>query len=612
MKRKLMALLCACILLSGCQSGSDPTVQTQPTVPETTVATEPTVSLMEQGVPLAESPNLLYIPNEIIEGMVSPRLRLLGNGLLVSDYTNQKLRLYHISLEDGSLVASTVFKSSMEPRIAIGNGEIGISDGGNRVVTILDMDLKTLRTYDVNAEGGDWYLSPELDTLYIFQDERGLMAYDLETGDERWLVDNGFQVLVEDSGNGYVYFTYTDRSDQKTYERCLDLATGTVETVPMLGSYTRQGEVWLVRKGQESVLVLGEDQFLVNWTDSPVRLLSPRRQLLVMDASQRTLMLHDEEGKFLSICSLPQSSHAMMGEDLVWSGYWEGYFFTDFLGEYSRLMFWDVNAETGIEGEDLTMEPRGIVQLPESLLEPALYERARELSERFGVEIYLADQCELIYTHYESFAVTDPVYVTGALDILENAMSVYPEGFFRQLCYGTVETIRIEVVGALHVREGITERTNSAAGFAQHQGDYFSIVLDAFSIDEGTIFHEFSHIIDKKLEWDADIRPEALYSEAAWRDLQPEGFEYIESYVETPEYVADYLTSGYFVREYGMRFPTEDRAVLMESAMMLESRYFEPGSGLRAKLQYYAECIRDCFDTEGWPEVLPWEQVLTE
>ena len=35
MKRKLMALLCACILLSGCQSGSDPTVQTQPTVPET-------------------------------------------------------------------------------------------------------------------------------------------------------------------------------------------------------------------------------------------------------------------------------------------------------------------------------------------------------------------------------------------------------------------------------------------------------------------------------------------------------------------------------------------------------------------------------------------------
>ena len=44
--------------------------------------------------------------------------------------------------------------------------------------------------------------------------------------------------------------------------------------------------------------------------------------------------------------------------------------------------------------------------------------------------------------------------------------------------------------------------------------------------------------------------------------------------------------------------------------MMLESRYFEPGSGLRAKLEYYAECIRDCFDTEGWPEVLPWEQVL--
>ena len=610
MKRKLMALLFAGILLSGCQSGSDPTVQTQPTVPENTVVAEPTVSLMEQGVPLAESPNLLYIPNEIIEGMVSPRLRLLGNGLLASDYTYKKLTLNHLSLEDGSLVASTVFKSSMEPRIAIGNGEIGISDGGNRVVTILDMDLKTLRTYDVNAEGGDWYLSPALDTLYIFQDERGLMAYDLETGDERWLVDNGFQVLVEDSGNGYVYFTYTDRGDQKTYERCLDLATGTVETVPMVGSYTRQGEVWLVRKGQESVLVLGEDQFLVNWTDSPVRLLSPRRQLLVMDASQRTLMLHDEEGKFLSICSLPQSSHAMMGEDLVWSGYWDGYFFTDFLGEYSVLMFWDVNAET--EGEALTLDPLGMEQPTETLLEPALYDRAKEISERYGVEIVLGEQCELYYTHYESFALTDPEYVRTALDVLETALSRYPDGFFGQLCYDTVKTIRIEVVGSLYVREGVTDRTNSVAAFAQNRGSYYSIVVGGFMTREDTIYHEISHIIDKKLAWDAQIRPEALYSEEGWMALQPDGFRFIESYVETPEYVADYLDTGYFIKEYGMTFPTEDRAVLMESAMMLESRYFEPGSGLRAKLQYYADCIRDCFDTEGWPDVLPWEQVLTE
>ena len=608
MKRKLMALLCACILLSGCQSGSDPTVQTMPPTQAATETTVPTVSLLEQGETLAESPNLMYIPNETIEGMVSPRLRLLGNGLLVSDYANQKIRLNHISLEDGSLIASYALEASVETRIAIGNGEIGLSDRESALVTILDEGLQTLRTYTVTAGGEDWYLNSELDTLYIFFADRGVMAYDLETGAERWLVDNGFQVTATDSGNGYVYFTYTDRGDQKTYERCLDLATATVETVPMEGRYTRQGEIWLVQKIEEAVLVLGEDQFAVGWTDSPVRLLSPRRHLLVTDASQRTLMLHDTEGNFLSRCDLPQSSHAMMGEDLVWSGYWEGYFFTDFMGEYSRLMFWDVNAET--EGEDLALDPLGMAQPTETLLEPALCERARELSERFGVEIFLGEQCELIYTHYESFALTDPVYVSGALDVLEKALSRYPDGFFRQLCYDTVKTIRIEVVGSLYVREGVTDRRNSAAAFAQNRGSYYSIVVAGFTPREDTIYHEISHIIDKKLAWDAQIRPEALFSEEGWMALQPDGFRFIDSYVETPDYVADYLDTGYFIKEYGMTFPTEDRAVLMETAMMLEGRYFEPGSGLRAKLEYYAECIRDCFDTEGWPQVLPWEQVL--
>ena len=61
MKRKLMALLCACIMLSGCQSGSDPTVQTVPPTQAATETTVPTVSLMDQGETLAESPNLMYI-----------------------------------------------------------------------------------------------------------------------------------------------------------------------------------------------------------------------------------------------------------------------------------------------------------------------------------------------------------------------------------------------------------------------------------------------------------------------------------------------------------------------------------------------------------------------
>ena len=611
MKRKLTGLFCACLLLCGCQVGSDPTPPTQPPAQETTQPTVAAIPLLEQGTVLEESPNLRYIPNETLESMASPSLRLLGNGLLLSEYREQKLYLNHISLEDGALLASAVMAAGEDIGITIGSGEIGITDRESGLVTILDESLQTLRTYPMAVRGESWFLNPELDTLFSFVSDIGLVAHNLESGEERALVENGFQVNVLGSENGYVFFSYTDRGDQRTYHRALDLATATVETLPMDGTVlSRQGEVWLLQRDSDHILILGEDSFAVNWTDSPVRLLSPRRHLLVMDASQRTLMLHDTGGNFLSRCALPQSSHAVVGADFVWSGYWDGYFFTDFLGGDVRLMFWDVNSET--EGEALELVPLDEAQEPERLLEPALYERAQELSDRYGVEILIGEQCELVYTHFESYALTDPKYVWEALELLDKALSRYPDGFFRQLPFGTVETIRFEVVGALYAREGIDDYPNSVGAFAQQQDSYHSIVLDGFCIREDTIYHEVSHIIDKKLAWDAQIRADALFSEKSWLALQPEGFRYIETYVDMLEEALAYMDSGYFIRDYSLRYPTEDRADVLAAAMAQEDWSFAPGTGLRAKLQFYAACIRDCFDTENWPEVVCWEQVLKD
>ena len=70
------------------------------------------------------------------------------------------------------------------------------------------------------------------------------------------------------------------------------------------------------------------------------------------------------------------------------------------------------------------------------------------------------------------------------------------------------------------------------------------------------------------------------------------------------------MDSDFFIREYSMSVPSEDRADLMAAAMEGEIWAFEEGTGRRAKMRYYADCIRDCFDTEGWPETTLWEQVL--
>ena len=209
--------------------------------------------------------------------------------------------------------------------------------------------------------------------------------------------------------------------------------------------------------------------------------------------------------------------------------------------------------------------------------------------------------------------MNNPEYIRFALDTLEKALSQYPEGFFRQLCYGAVETVRIELVDALTVKEDAQNQPDAAIGFAQNMGSYYLVVLDGYQLREATIFHELSHLIDKRLEWDALIREDALYSNEAWIALQPPGFQYGYSYSDyaiDPETVQAYVDSGDFITDYSMTNPTEERAVLMETAMVDGTWAFEPGTGRRAKMQYYADCIRDCFNTDGWPETTLWEQVL--
>ena len=613
MKRKLVGLLCVCMLFSGCGSGSSMPLQTEsPTVES--LPTQIHLPLLEQGIPLEESSNLLYIPNAAVESMTAPEMRLFGNGLLLSECIENTLVLNHISLENGTLVKSASVSAASGTKLYIGSGEIGLCDRESGLISVLDEDFHLRRTYEVSQEGDDWYLNSELDTLYVFYYDRGLLARNLETGAELWLVDNGLRVASKGSRSTYVIFEYTDRADQKTYTRCLNLSTATLETLPIGGVITagiRQGETWLLQSGEAEgfyTVIKSESANCFTWADSPARLLSQKRHLLVADSSGRNLTLYETDGSFLSQCALPQNSNAVVGSDFIWSGYWEGYFFTDFIDSSCRLMFWDVSAAT--EGEDLQMSPPEQTQQSQPVLESSLYERAAQLSQRFGVDIRIAEQCSLDYSHYDAYALTDPTFIRSALDILEEGLSKYPDGFFLQLPYGSIESIRIELVGGLMLKSDVTTHTDDAGAFAQDRGSYYGIVLNGFLMSEKTLHHEFSHIIDSRLEWDSMIREDALYDEDTWLLLQPEGFYYAMSYTEIPEELLHFLESRYFITEYALTYPTEDRARLMESAMGNFTWDFEPGSGTRMKLQYYADCIRDCFDTEGWPEKTCWEQVL--
>ena len=594
-----------------CRWSHQPT-QTDP--PETqTPPSASAVPLLEQGIAVGESDNLLYIPNDAVEDMNCPEMRLFGNGLLLSAFIRNQYVLRHISLEDGTLLSECAIPASPGVKVRIGSGCIGLLDSGTNRYHLLDEKLTLQSSQTIQTEGDSWYLNPGLDVLYRFYYDKGLQALDLQSGEEHWIVENAVFTRVIGSETEYVLFEYTDVVDQRTYLRCLDLSTGTLETVPGSGPISmgiRRGETWLLRKdGANGEYILTDEGASSSfaWEQSAVTLLSPRKYLLLTDLTGRNLMLYDTRGGFVSACTLPDAEYATADTDLVWSGYWDGYFFTDNIVGTCRLMFWDIDEKT--QGEDLELTLCQPPQKPEPVLEAALYESAEALSERFGVKILIAEQCAEDYSHYSTYHLTDPGFVREALDILEEALGMYPEGFFRQLPYDTVDHIQIELVDGLSKKDGVENQPDDITAFVEEQEGYIRIVINGFLFSENTVYHEFSHVIDRRLAWDARIRADALYSEEQWLALQPEGFDYARSYTDMPEETLRYLESGYFVTDYSMTYPTEDRATLFAAAMT-QAPLLEESPGMQKKLDYYARCIRDCFDTTGWPAVAAWEQLL--
>lgn len=609
MRRILILLLCIMVLLTGCLA--EPMDSTEATRP----VEQPGVPLLDQGKTAGESGNLLYIPNPHVESMACPEIRLFGNGLLLYEHTiNGILQLKRISLEDGTLLAEASYPISPSARVQVGNGLIGLFDSDSRQVLILNESLERERTYSVPLEGNAWYLNQELETVYVFLNE-GLMSYDLEADRAYELLEDVTLVQPFDVGGGYVLFSYTDRTDKKTYTRCLNLSTATIETIPVenpIISGVRNADQWLLRRNGDSlayILVNQEKAAAFTLAEGGAQLLPGKRQLLVMDGSYRELSVYDLEGNFLSRCVLPQTEHAGVGADLVWSGYWQGYFFRDTYENSAHLMFW--NTDTAQEGESLSLTSLGAAKAPEAILEKELYQKAEELAQRFGVEIRIAQQCALEYSHYQADVLTDPYEIRCALNILERAFSSYPEGFLRQLPFGALQQIRIELVNNLREKEDVDTHPEVVDGFAQEQFDHYLIVFDGMTLDSQTIYHELSHVIDKHLAWDASLRPRALFSEDTWLSLQPKGFRYAYSYVDMPDAIAAYENSGYFVSSYAMTFPTEDRATLMAQSISDKTLLWE-NPGMAEKMRYYADCIRDCFDTKGWPGTTLWETVAAE
>lgn len=245
-----------------------------------------------------------------------------------------------------------------------------------------------------------------------------------------------------------------------------------------------------------------------------------------------------------------------------------------------------------------------------------VHAKAEELEKKYQIEIYLGPEVPEQIDVFRVKQAKNAQEINRSLDLLDGILGDYPSGFLSQLCYGDLKGMRIYLTGSISGRDENT--ISDPSGFVNNLNHYVVMVLDIdYCWDWSyTVNHEFSHMIDRRLAFYQSLTSEAVYSEDKWNSYNPDGFEYLNSYKDYENNDGYYDNPSFFIDAYGTTFSTEDRAELFGTAMadykdgFLDDKSFLTDSPMWLKMNYYSKSIRDGFDTTGWPEVLPWENVL--
>lgn len=611
MKRLICMMLMLFLLVTGC--GREPMTNTLSPGETARAPTEdPGPTLLERSKAWDEAGVLLELP---LEDCPDLRVEAFGEHLLLWNmiYDNEwitGIRLQLMELEYGNVIAeqTVAITDWFEPQLQ--ENRICISDSFTGKVTVLDENLNIIQTWSPEADWNSWIMGWGSE-LYII-DHKTIRCRDLETGEERMVMDRAVGIYASEITPDGANLWYTDVDMGMARTAYLDFAAGGVRYQPFAGSYTeatRLGNTWLCRFYNDGRFYrLGNDQQA--WDirlEGGMLHLMPGGYLLEESVDGEHLYLYDLDGTYLAGCSHGRNGTYLSGAEPVWCPVLQGYLFLvyDYENNDARLLFW--NLENALEHPDLELREVD-TSVTEDELNQQNRERAEEIGKRFGLKIWVGAECQTEYFDFTAVHLLDPQQIRTQLDILETALSAYPEGFFRQLRYGDYQQIHIQLVADLMAKPHYGTG-GSYGGFTCPMDGYYLVVINTNYSAEGTYYHEFSHIIDDYLEWDSWNREDALYSEDSWLAMNPEDFAYTWDYAVVQDFRDDW--DRYFIDQYAMINPTEDRARTLEYGMYGYMQWrFDEMPGVLEKLRWYAACIRDAFDTTGWPEELPWEQYL--
>ncbi|MBR2048530.1 MAG: hypothetical protein IJ960_08035 [Oscillospiraceae bacterium] len=629
--KRWLALLLALLLLTGCGRVGETTPTTIPTVPvETTVPpettlppeTEPPVpELLTRGTPWGDG-TLLELPMPIETQDTEVTFSAFGEKLLLIQ------RHYDLEGHGGMTALSLCLLDPdtlevqaeqtvslevtdwLEPQIQ--SDRICICENSQGVVTILDENLNQTARWETGTGWNETLTMGHGDLVYINRDS-SLWERNLATGEERCVWEGGSALYTNGTyphGMSLGWYIHENRRWEVGF---LNFESGELEPQPFRGHFDfseRHGDQWLCRRfsdGRNVRLGNGDRAWDFFVEDGTMYLTAER---FLMNDRGGVLSMYDLEGRRLSTCNISFDGWYYCEKRPVWREELNGWLLLVINTETGtpHLLYWPMGIG---EGENLALTEVDLTITAEQEM-AMLADRAETIGTHYGLEILVGNACDTEFVDFTAQLQTDPEVVKEQLDILEQVLGSFPEGFVQQLCTYDFSKIQIHLIRNLMAKPEFG--TGGAYGGFVFQ-DYgpetatYIMAVDTNTEREATYYHEFNHIIEDQV-WRASIaREDALYSWDGWMERNPEGFEYTydkANYIDlAPEW------EPYFIDNYALINDLEDRSRLFEYACTGNYDWiWADKPGALEKLRYYADCIRDSFNTEGWPQVTVWERVL--
>ena len=227
-------------------------------------------------------------------------------------------------------------------------------------------------------------------------------------------------------------------------------------------------------------------------------------------------------------------------------------------------------------------------------------EYARSIGEKYGIQVRIWEDALAVQPWDYQFQPEHLVPVLQKeLDLLDKRLAQYPEDVLQQTTdhFSGLTLCLVRQINGTEDGHGL----NAATGIQFFEDNHAYVVITTGKHSRQALYHELYHVMETHLLTESTALDQ-------WDNLNPAGFVY-GSIPEKPDVYLQGQTRA-FVDRYSMSASKEDRARILEYAMLPGKEEIFRSEYMQRKLRTICEGLRDAYNLEKSPGVLPWEQYL--